>query len=152
MIFLWRLNYKTKVEKIVGRIAISIAEKFLPCLATRKRISFRRNIKKINNTTYIDACSHKTRLFHSSCSAKLLHIFTGSALATVLSLAIFTLPTSSAPASDSWTDFCTKHWSSWTGFPCYWFLLQQNNNNNKTFFLTSAIVYIPLINKLQGTK
>jgi len=81
-------------------------------------------------------------LFHSPCPAKLLHIFTGSALATVLSLAIFTLPTSSAPASDSWANLCTKHWSSWTRFPRYWFLLQQEDKYN--FFLLYAHLFSQL--------
>lgn len=84
--------------------------------------------------TYIDACSQKTRLFHSSRSPKFLHIFTGSALATVLSLAIFTLPTSSPSASDSWADLCTKHWSPWSRFSSSWFLLRQKKGKKR--FLT----------------
>ena len=140
------LNYR--VEKIFRQ-----KKTFHPCLTTRKRESFEKHPKKINNDkTYIDASSHKTRLFHSSCSAKLLHIFTGSALATVLSFAIFTLPTSSASASDSWANLCTKHWSSWTRFPRYWLLLQQKNKYFVQFLYSKCNVLQFISEQILGNK
>lgn len=115
-----------------GQRRIDNSKTFHPCLSTRKWGIFEKHIK---NKTYINAYSHKTRLFHSSCPAKLLHIFTSSALATILSFAIFTLPTSRAPASDPWANLCTKHWSSWTRFPRYRFLLQQKTSTLYILFL-----------------
>lgn len=85
--------------------------------------------------TYISTCSHKARLFHSSSPSKLLHIFTGSTLATVLSLAIFTLPAPSATTSDSWTDLCTMHWSPGARFSRCWLLLWQEKANKNSVFL-----------------
>lgn len=64
--------------------------------------------------TYISAGSQLAGLLHSSRSSKLFHIFTGLALATVLSLTVFTLATPRAPATYSWADFSANHRASGT--------------------------------------